>query len=62
MAAQIKSELNVDAEMVHGRYGEFKIQVDGETVVDGGGDAVPGILPSANRIVEAVRGKLTDVD
>jgi hypothetical protein len=31
--------------MVRGRYGEFKVLVDGEPVVDGGSLAALGVLP-----------------
>ena len=41
--------------MKHGRYGEFKVLVDGEVVVDGGALAALGVLPSRKTVVEAVR-------
>jgi len=44
--------------MIHGRYGEFKVLVDGETVIDGGALAALGVLPSGRKVVEVVRGKL----
>ena len=44
--------------MVHGRYGEYKILVDGETVIDGGPLALLGVLPSGRKVVEAVRQRL----
>jgi hypothetical protein len=44
--------------MVKGQYDEFKVLVDGETVIDGGGLAAVGVLPSARKVVEAVRAKL----
>ena len=47
--------------MVHGRYGEFKVLVDDEVVVDPGAKAVLGILPTGRSIVEAVRAKLGSV-
>jgi len=47
--------------MVHGRYGEFKVLVDDEIVVDPGAKAVLGILPTGRSIVEAVRAKLESV-
>ena len=46
--------------MVRGRYGEFKVLVDGEPVVDAGALAALGVLPSARKVVEAVRGRLSD--
>jgi hypothetical protein len=44
--------------MVRGRYGEFKVLVDGQTVIDAGSLAVLGVLPSGRKIVEAVRARL----
>jgi hypothetical protein len=41
--------------MVRGHYGEFKVLVDGNTIIDGGAAAVLGVLPSGKRIVAAVR-------
>lgn len=45
--------------MVHGGYGEFKVLVDGETVVDGGALAALGVLPSGAKVVKAVKGRLS---
>ena len=59
MAARIRRELAADVEMVRGRYGEFKVLVDGETVIDGGALAVLGVLPAARSVLETVRGRLT---
>ncbi len=58
VAARLRRELGSDVEMAKGRYGEFKVLVDGQTVVDGGGLAALGVLPSARRVVDAVRAKL----
>jgi hypothetical protein len=44
--------------MVHGRYGEFKVLVDGATVVDGGAWGALGVLPSGRKVLEAVRARL----
>jgi hypothetical protein len=44
--------------MVHGRYGEFKVLVDGEIVVDGGARAAVGVLPSGAKVVKAVKERL----
>lgn len=59
MAARIRRELNAEVEMVHGRYGEFKVSVDGTTIIDGGSKVILGIMPSGNEIVEAVRQRLS---
>jgi hypothetical protein len=45
--------------MVRGHYGEFKVLVDGVTVIDGGALAALGVLPSGRRIVEVVRQRLS---
>jgi hypothetical protein len=52
----------VDVEMARGRYGEFKVLVDGETVIDPGALAVLGVLPSGQKVVAAVRSRLTGQD
>ena len=44
--------------MVRGRYGEFKVLVDGETLVDAGALAALGVLPSARTVVDTVRARL----
>jgi hypothetical protein len=41
--------------MVHGRYGEYQVLVDGQTVIDGGALAALGIVPARTKVVEAVR-------
>ena len=58
VAARLRRELKADVEMVHGRYGEFKVQVDGATVIDGGAMALLGVVPSGRKIVDAVRERL----
>lgn len=45
--------------MVRGHYGEFKVLVDGDTVIDGGALAVLGVLPSGQKVLDAVRGRLS---
>jgi hypothetical protein len=59
VAARLRRELRSDVEMVRGRYGEFKVLVDGETVVDGGALAALGVLPSGRRVLDVVRAKLS---
>jgi hypothetical protein len=44
--------------MVRGHYGEFKVLVDGKTIIDGGSAAFLGVLPSGRKIVAAVRSCL----
>lgn len=59
MAARLRRELKTEVEMAHGRYGEFKVLVDDETVIDGGALAALGVLPSGRKVVEAVRARLS---
>jgi hypothetical protein len=58
VAARLRRELGTEVEMVRGRYGEFKVLVDGETVVDAGAMAMLGVLPSGRKVVEAVKARL----
>jgi hypothetical protein len=46
----------VDA--IHGRYGEYKVLVDGDVVVDGGPKVMLGLMPSTRTIIETVRDRL----
>jgi hypothetical protein len=59
VAARIRRELGLDVDMVHGKYGEFKVLVDNEIVVDGGALTFLGVLPSGRVVLEAVKGKLS---
>jgi hypothetical protein len=59
VAARIRRDLHADVEMVHGKYGEFKVLVDGKIVVDGGALAFMGVLPSRREVLEAVQAKLS---
>jgi len=45
--------------MVHGRYGEYKVLVDGEVVIDGGPLTALGGVPASKKVVEAVRARLS---
>ena len=45
--------------MVHGRYAEYKVLVDGNVVIDGGALTALGVVPSGRKIVEAVRAAIT---
>jgi hypothetical protein len=58
VAARLRRELATDVDLVHGPYGQFKVLVDGVTVVDGGKWAALGVLPSRATVVDAVRAKL----
>jgi hypothetical protein len=54
----LRRELKTEVDLVRGPYGQFKVLVDGQIIVDGGKWAVLGILPSGPKVVEAVRASL----
>jgi hypothetical protein len=58
VAARLRRELGIEVDMIRGRYGEYKVLVDGETVVDGGSLVVIGVMPGARKTIEAVRVRL----
>jgi len=58
VAARLRRELGTEVDLVHGRYGEFKILIDDKTVIDGGALAFLGVLPSAREIIAKVRDAL----
>jgi hypothetical protein len=58
VAARLRRELGIEVDMVHGRYGEYRIMVDGLPVIEGGLFSTMGILPSGDDVVEAVREQL----
>jgi len=58
VAARLRRELGIEVETIRGGYGEYKVLVDGETVVDGGRWVTLGVMPSPPRIVEKVRAHL----
>lgn len=59
VAARLRRELKSEVELVRGAYGQFKVFVDGEMVVDAGAWAALGVLPSGRKVVEAVQVKLS---
>jgi hypothetical protein len=59
VAAGLRRELQIEVETEHGRYGEYKIFVDGDLVIDGGALAALGVLPAARKTVKAVRDRLS---
>jgi hypothetical protein len=54
----LRRELKADVEVLGGPYGQFKVELDGEPVVEGGPLAMLGVLPSARTVLEAVRAHL----
>jgi len=59
VAARLRRELGIEVDMIRGHYGEYKVLVDGETVVDGGPKVIVGVMPSARKIVDAVRTQIS---
>jgi hypothetical protein len=59
VAARLRRELGTEVELIRGHYGEFKVLVDGETVIDAGALAALGVLPSGRKVVAAVRARLS---
>jgi hypothetical protein len=60
VAALLRRELQVDPALVHGAYGQFKIEVDGRVVLDAGVMAALAVVPSNERIVQTVREALLE--
>ena len=58
MAARLRRELGIEVETIRGHYGEYKVLVDGETIVDGGPLVILGVMPSGRKIVDQVRARL----
>lgn len=60
VAAKLERDLKIDVKRVRGRYGEFKVLVDEDVIVDGGPKVMLGIMPSRRSIVDAVRARLAE--
>ena len=58
VAARLRRDLGIEVGKVSGRYGEFKVEVDGKVVVEGGALGALGVLPPVAGIVERVRNAL----
>ena len=48
--------------MIHGRYAEYQVLVDGETVIDGGALTALGIVPARRKVIEAIESRLKKND
>lgn len=59
VAARLRRQLQTEVDMVKGHYGEFKVVVDGEVIIDPGALAMLGVLPSGRKVVDAVRARLS---
>ena len=60
MADRIERELGIEVEKIKGHYGEYKILVDGEILINGGAKVVLGLYPSGKKAVEAVKKRLAE--
>jgi hypothetical protein len=58
VAARLRRDLGIEVDTIRGHYGEYKVLVDGETVVDGGPMVVLGLMPSARKVIDKVRARL----
>ena len=59
VASRIRREFQTDVDTIHGQYGEFKVLVDDDVVIDGGSAAFLGVLPSTKKILSAIQAKLS---
>lgn len=59
MAARLRRELGIEVDLIHGRYAEYKVLVDGQTVIDGGALTALGVVPTGRKVVDAVRARLS---
>ncbi len=59
VAAKVRRELNVQAQIVGGPYGQFQVLLDGALVLDGGPLAALGILPSSRKVIDALRDRMS---
>jgi hypothetical protein len=60
VAARIERELHMDVEKIKGHYGEYKILIDDEIVIDGGVKALLGIFPSSKKVVGTIKTRLAE--
>ncbi len=58
VAARLRRELDADVKVVGGPYGQFKVELDGTAVLEGGALSMLGVLPSAQTVLESVRAEL----
>ena len=59
VVARLRRELCMDVELVGAPYGQFKVEVDGRVVLEAGPLAALGVLPSAQKVLDAVRTQLS---
>jgi hypothetical protein len=58
VAARLRRELGIEVESIRGHYGEYKVLVDGDIIINGGPMGVFGLLPSPRTVVAKVRARL----
>jgi len=58
VAATLRRDLHLDVELVNGHYGEFRVLVDGEEIVNGGAMGFVGVLPTVRKVRELVERRL----
>ena len=58
VAPRLRRELGNDVDAIRGHYGEYKVLVDDEVVLDGGPLVILGVMPSARKVVDTVRERL----
>ena len=58
MAATLRRDLHLDVELVNGHYGEFRVLVDDEEIVNGGAMGFVGVLPTVRKVRELVERRL----
>lgn len=54
----MRRNLGIPVQMVRAGYGEFRVLVDDEVVIDAGALAALGVLPSRRRVLAAVRQRV----
>jgi hypothetical protein len=59
VAARLRRELGIEVDAIRGQYGEYKVLVDGDVVVDGGAMVIVGVMPPARNTVAKVRARLS---
>jgi len=61
VAATLRRDLQLDVEIVDGRYGEFTVLVDGEEIINGGALGFVGVLPTVRKVRELVERRVHPV-
>jgi hypothetical protein len=54
----LRRDLKAEVEVLGGPYGQFRVELDGKPVIEGGPLAMLGVLPSVQTVLEAVRAHL----